>query len=193
MSRNVRAAERGEEVLDSGANRIVLVRVKPETGRPFSFLARPGTDGVFAGGKVRIFVEVDGEGAREGRTQVVEAVLVTAEIPVGISKVYGDLVRLPEKVKTNRIGRRAALALAESEGFKKGDRVVRVIDVGTRSKFGEMEGTVVRTRDLTQVRRTGGVRARVRVLWDGGFEGLLDDRQIATVAEAQVSKEGTSL
>lgn len=64
--------------------------------------------------------------------------------------------------------------------LKVDDRVVRVIDVGTRRQFGSLEGTV---RAVYPRRTAGGNLGRVRVLWDNGFEGSLEERQIATVAE----------
>lgn len=59
--------------------------------------------------------------------------------------------------------------------FKKGDRVVRNKAVGGKLR-GDMTGTV---RRVTAVPHgSGGTRARVRVLWDNGHEGSLEDRQL---------------
>ena len=60
--------------------------------------------------------------------------------------------------------------------FRVGDRVVRNKAVGSKAQRGEVAGTVLK---ITPVRfSTGGTRARIRVLWDNGHEGSVEDRQL---------------
>ncbi len=64
-------------------------------------------------------------------------------------------------------------------GVSPGDYVRRVFDVGRGQKLGDMLGVVVK---VTPHRLAGGVKARVRVRWENGHEGTLDDRQLKVVA-----------
>lgn len=68
--------------------------------------------------------------------------------------------------------------------FRVGDRVVRNKAVGSLSHqgvlaaiaAGDFSGTVVK---ITPVDRgSGGVLARIRVRWDSGYEGSVEDRQL---------------
>jgi hypothetical protein len=61
--------------------------------------------------------------------------------------------------------------------FKVGERVVRNKAVGgSGAQRGDLGGTIVK---VTAVRLgAGGTRARVRVRWDNGHEGSVEDRQI---------------
>jgi hypothetical protein len=62
--------------------------------------------------------------------------------------------------------------------FQVGDRVVRNKAVGGK-QHGDLPGTV---RKITAVPSgSGGTRARIRVLWDNGHEGSVEDRQILPV------------
>lgn len=59
--------------------------------------------------------------------------------------------------------------------FKVGDRVVRNKAVGGQL-YGDMLGTVRRV--IAAPSGSGGTRARLRVLWDNGYEGSVEDRQL---------------
>ena len=68
--------------------------------------------------------------------------------------------------------------------LKVGDRVVRNKAVGgplesVPPSSDDLAGTVLQ---ITARRGAGGARARVRVRWDNGHEGSLDDRQLVSVA-----------
>ena len=64
--------------------------------------------------------------------------------------------------------------------FKPGDRVVRNKAVGAAvADRGNVAGTIVKV--TTVPRGAGGVRARIRVRWDNGHEGSVEDRQIVPV------------
>ena len=62
-----------------------------------------------------------------------------------------------------------------------GDIVVRVKDVGRRQVLGDLKGIVVR---VVPVSAAGGVRSKLRVQWENGFEGSVDDRQVKVVGRA---------
>lgn len=64
-----------------------------------------------------------------------------------------------------------------------GDVVVRVKDVGRGIVLGDMEGVVVKV--TPRPRGSGGVRAILRVLWDNGYEGRVEDRQVRVVRRAR--------
>ena len=60
-----------------------------------------------------------------------------------------------------------------------GDVVVRIKDVGTGQVLGNLRGVV--TRVTPRRHGSGGSRAALRVLWDNGYEGSVDDRQVRVV------------
>jgi hypothetical protein len=60
--------------------------------------------------------------------------------------------------------------------FRVGDRVVRNKAVGSAGAAGDVVGTIVK---VTPVKAgSGGTRARIRVHWDNGYEGSVEDRQL---------------
>ena len=63
----------------------------------------------------------------------------------------------------------------KNPAFQVDDRVVRNKAVGGKQEA-DMLGTVLRVTPVSH--SSGGTRARVRVLWDNGFEGSVEDRQI---------------
>jgi len=65
--------------------------------------------------------------------------------------------------------------MIKGRGFKKGDRVVRNKAIGGELR-GDMLGTVRRVTAAPF--GSGGTRARIRVLWDNGHEGSVEDRQL---------------
>lgn len=62
-----------------------------------------------------------------------------------------------------------------------GDTVVRVIDVGSRTRFTDMEGQVLSVHP--KQRPIGGSWFKYKVRWSNGYEGSVDERQVATCAE----------
>ena len=62
--------------------------------------------------------------------------------------------------------------------FNVGDRVVRNKAVGSPAgaQRGDVVGTILKVTPAPV--GSGGTRARVRVRWDNGHEGSVDDRQI---------------
>lgn len=61
--------------------------------------------------------------------------------------------------------------------FRIGDRVTRNKAVGSCNGVpADMGGTVVKITVVVQ--GSGGTRARIRVRWDNGYTGSVDDRQI---------------
>ena len=69
--------------------------------------------------------------------------------------------------------------------FKVGGRVVRNKAVGgPNAQRGDLVGTILKV--IATVRGAGGIRARIRVLWDNGHEASVEDRQIV------LAKQGAS-
>jgi hypothetical protein len=63
------------------------------------------------------------------------------------------------------------------KSFRAGDRVVRNKAVGSiAGEGGDMAGTIVRT--IAVPFGSGGTRARLRVRWDNGYTGTVEDRQV---------------
>lgn len=61
--------------------------------------------------------------------------------------------------------------------FRVGDRVVRNKAVCSPGGVpGDLAGTIVKVTDVAH--GSGGTRARIRVRWDNGFEGSVEDRQL---------------
>lgn len=61
--------------------------------------------------------------------------------------------------------------------FRVGDRVVRNKAVGNSGgECGDMGGTIVKVTAVPH--GTGGTRSRVRVRWDNGYTGSVEDRQL---------------
>lgn len=65
---------------------------------------------------------------------------------------------------------------AKKTPFRVGDRVVRNKAVGSSTHRGDVVGTIVKVTDVAL--GTGGTRARIRVRWDNGHEGSVEDRQL---------------
>ena len=59
-----------------------------------------------------------------------------------------------------------------------GSCVRRVADVGTGKKLADVQGVVVK---ITKRKLSGGTRAIVRVRWENGHTGSVEDRQIVVV------------
>jgi len=61
--------------------------------------------------------------------------------------------------------------------FRVGDRVVRNKAVGSPiASRGDVAGTILKVTAAPH--GSGGTRARIRVRWDNGHEGALEDRQL---------------
>jgi len=69
-----------------------------------------------------------------------------------------------------------AQAKYHKKTFRIGDRVVRNKAVGSKGIAGDLAGTVVKVTPVAS--GSGGTRARVRVRWDNGHEGSVEDRQL---------------
>ena len=71
--------------------------------------------------------------------------------------------------------------------FRVDDRVVRNKAVGSAigsdDQRGDVVGTILKVTDVTS--SPGGTRARVRVRWDTGHVGSVDDRQIVLVSRGE--------
>ena len=60
--------------------------------------------------------------------------------------------------------------------FRVGDRVVRNKAVGGTIDRGDVAGTILKVTNAPH--GSGGTCARIRVRWDNGHEGSLEDRQL---------------
>jgi hypothetical protein len=78
----------------------------------------------------------------------------------------------------------AQLSAKRQFDFKVGDRVVRNKAVGAEvASRGDVVGTILK---VTRVPHgSGGTRARIRVRWDNGFVGSVEDRQIVLASSEE--------
>lgn len=69
---------------------------------------------------------------------------------------------------------------AKKTRLRVGDRVVRNKAVGSAGRRADQRGDVLGTvvKVTAAASASGGTRARVRVRWDNGHEGSVEDRQL---------------